>query len=67
MSIDRQYDSYLEKNGIVETIEVIPDHPCQVFPAPAPLVHGLEEAVAVASALLDSPGETSVGDLDIQT
>ncbi|MDO5513370.1 hypothetical protein [Corynebacterium sp.] len=37
MSIDRQWDIYLENTGITPAAEVVPDHACQVFDAtPAP-------------------------------
>lgn len=31
MSIDRQWDIYLEQRGITPRAEVVPDHACQVF------------------------------------
>lgn len=31
MSIDRQWDSYLEQRGITPRAEVVPDHACQIF------------------------------------
>mgnify|MGYP006975406778 CR=1 FL=1 len=33
MSIDRQWDLYLQERGITPQAEVVPDHACQVFDA----------------------------------
>ncbi|AKK06781.1 hypothetical protein CMUST_12375 [Corynebacterium mustelae] len=31
MSISRNFDEYLAAHGIVQSAEVVPDNPCQVF------------------------------------
>lgn len=31
MSIDKFFDAYVEKRGIVPSAAVVPEHPCQIF------------------------------------
>ncbi|GAB3696361.1 hypothetical protein [Corynebacterium nasicanis] len=54
MSIDRQWDSYLEGRGIIPEAAVVPDHACQLFAEEA---SALEEARELVHRLLQGTGE----------
>lgn len=57
MSIDRQWDIYLEQRGITPRAEVVPDHACQVFEGASGRAE-LDAARELVENLLRTPDES---------